>query len=52
MPQYWVVDPERRTVEGYRPCADEPVVLRVAVRWQPEDDLPALEVGLELFGGR
>lgn len=53
--EYWVVDPERRTVEMWRFTEDapEPEVYSVDDRleWRPDSDRPVLEIDMgELFG--
>jgi Uma2 family endonuclease len=35
VPACWIVDPERRCVEGWTPGATRPAVEWEAVRWQP-----------------
>jgi Uma2 family endonuclease len=51
VPKYWVVDPEERMVEVWRPDATFPIVERQRVRWQPRDAEQELVLELaELFG--
>ncbi len=35
MPAYWLVDPERRCLEGWTPAATVPTVAWETVAWQP-----------------
>lgn len=56
VPEYWVVDPDERTVEVWRLAegADQPLSLGVvdALTWTPAPGGPALEIDLrELFAG-
>src|SRR5688572_31962637 len=45
VPEYWVVDPENRTVERYRLAADAaPEICREILLWQPSLDVPPLEL--------
>jgi Uma2 family endonuclease len=49
IPEYWIVDPETRDVTIVRPSRDDERVVDT-LRWQPQPDLPALEIKLaELF---
>jgi len=54
VPEYWIVDPEERRVERWRPADQEPEVLTDRLTWRPEEVLlgrpvaaaPALEIDL------
>jgi Uma2 family endonuclease len=43
----WLVDPEARLVERWRPRDTEPEVLLTTLAWQPDASREALEVDLE-----
>ncbi len=48
--EYWVVDPELRHVERWRPGASEPEIVTGRLTWQPQVSLPAFALDLpELF---
>ena len=46
VPEYWIVDPEERRVERWRPADQEPEVLTDRLTWRPVADVPALEIDL------
>ncbi len=46
VPEYWIVDPEARLVERWRPDDDEPDVLLDAIEWEPVHGIQALRVDL------
>ena len=46
VPEYWIVDMERRQIEVCRPSAD-PQVIRDLLRWQPYTDGPVLEIDVQ-----
>jgi Uma2 family endonuclease len=54
IPEYWIIDPEARLVERWRPGDERPEILDERLEWQPSPgeplriDLPALFV--EVFG--
>lgn len=52
VPEYWVVDPETRSIEVHRLAADEaPEIHRDTLRWRPRPDAPALELAVPgVFG--
>ncbi len=53
VPEYWIVDPEERTLEVWRLAEPAPVVLGVAdvFRWRPSPGSAELEMPLaQLFG--
>jgi Uma2 family endonuclease len=44
--QYWIVDPDARTVETWRPDDSRPEVLHELVRWHPRSNVAPLVVDL------
>ena len=46
VPEYWVVDPELRRVELWRPGDAAPDVLTERLAWRPDPAVPALEIDL------
>jgi Uma2 family endonuclease len=44
--EYWIVDPDARVMERWRPDDERPEVLDGALRWQPRADLPPLVIDL------
>ena len=46
VPEYWVVDPELRRVERWRPGDVSPEVLTERLMWRPGAEAPALEIDL------
>lgn len=57
VPEFWVVDPDARLVERWRPGDERPEVLDGDITWQPAADLPPLVIDLpalfvELWGDR
>jgi len=51
VPEYWIVDPDARLIERWRPEDTRPEVLDEQVVWTPRDDVPPLTIGFEaLFG--
>jgi Uma2 family endonuclease len=52
IPEYWIVDPDARLVESWKPDDERPAVIAEVLRWQPKSDVPALEINLpEFFAG-
>lgn len=50
IPEYWVVDPDRRHVERFRPGAARAEVVTATLAWQPRGESPRLEMDLvEVF---
>jgi Uma2 family endonuclease len=49
--EYWVVDPVDAIVEQYRLSqpADTAIIVADALRWQPDPNVPALELSLDLI---
>ncbi len=55
VPEFWVVDPDARLIERWRPGDERPEVLDGDITWRPAADLPPLVVDLpamfaELWG--
>ena len=51
VPQYWIVDPDGRLIERWRPEDTRPEILTDAIDWVPPGGGPALQLELdELFG--
>lgn len=46
VPEYWIVDPDLRRVERWRPGDEAPEVLTERLLWQPLTDVPGLEIDL------
>jgi Uma2 family endonuclease len=46
VPEYWIVDPEERRVERWRPADEQPEVLTARLTWRPAAVAPALEIDL------
>jgi Uma2 family endonuclease len=49
VPEYWIVDPDARVVERWRPGDERPEVLAAVLRWQPRAAVPSLEIELAEF---
>lgn len=43
---YWIVDPDARLVEHWRPSDERPAVLDQRLEWQPDAGLPPLVIDL------
>ncbi len=53
VPEYWIVDPDARLVERWRPTDREPEVLTDKLEWQPDPGRAPLSIELEkVFEGR
>jgi len=46
VPEYWIVDPDARLVERWRPEDTRPEVVGEVLPWQPDPGQPALEIDL------
>ena len=50
VPEYWIVDPDARVIERWRPQDERPEVASELLEWRPAADTPALALNLpELF---
>ena len=47
VPEFWVVDPDARVVERWRPGDERPELLDVDITWRPAVDLPPLVIDLQ-----
>ena len=47
VPCYWIVDPDRRSIEVWTPTAIAPVIEQLRARWTPEGTTEAFEVDVE-----
>lgn len=46
VPEYWIVDPDARIVERWRPEDDRPEIIREVLTWQPTATIEPLRVDL------
>ena len=46
IPEYWIADPDSRTVERWRPSDDRAEFLDGTLTWQPSPEHPPLEIDL------
>jgi Uma2 family endonuclease len=49
VPEYWIVDPDARVIERWRPDDDRPEILSATLFWRPRGDAPAFEIHLPAF---
>lgn len=47
--EYWIVEPEARLVERWRPGEDVPEVLVDSLSWQPREDVDLLAIDLPAY---
>ena len=47
VPEYWVVDPDSRLVERWRPDDERPEILADRLTWEPEPHAEALDLDLK-----
>lgn len=50
--EYWIVDPDQRHVEVWRPHAAQPDVISETLEWHPRDTAPALTIELSALFAR
>jgi|JI9StandDraft_1071089.scaffolds.fasta_scaffold413662_1 Uma2 family endonuclease len=46
VPEYWIVDPDARFVERWRPGDDAPEILVESLAWTPQEDVEPLVIDL------
>ena len=46
VPEYWIVDPDARFVERWRPGGDAPEILVESLAWTPQEDVEPLVIDL------
>ncbi len=46
VPEYWIVDPDARLIERWRPDDQRPEILTEHLEWQPGLELPPLRIDL------
>ena len=46
VPEYWIVDPDARVIERWRPDDDRPEIVTERLDWQPDPKLTALAIDL------
>ena len=44
VPEYWIVDPDARFVERWRPGDDAPEIVVESLAWAPQEDVEPLEI--------
>jgi Uma2 family endonuclease len=49
VPEYWIVDPDGRVIECWRPDDSRPEVRSTTISWQPDPGVPPLEIDLSRF---
>jgi Uma2 family endonuclease len=50
VPEYWIVDPDAKAIERWRPGMTSPEILHERIEWRPDAERPAWAVDLvELF---
>jgi len=49
IPEYWVVDPDARLIERWRPADDRPEILTDTITWQPPGSATSVEIPLVDF---
>lgn len=52
IPEYWIVDPDARTVERWRPDDERPEVLSESATWQPSPEAEPLTLDLATLFAR
>ena len=46
IPEYWIADPDARAMDRWRPADERPEILDDRLTWQPNPDLPPIEIDL------
>jgi len=46
VPEYWIVDPDARFVERWRPADDAPEIVVESLAWAPQEDVEPLVIDL------
>jgi Uma2 family endonuclease len=46
VPEYWIVDPDARVIERWRPADERPEIASETIDWQPAPDAPPLLLDL------
>ena len=49
VPEYWIVDPDARLVERWRPDDARAELIAVSLEWQPRPELEPLRIDLPAF---
>ena len=49
IPEYWIVDPDARVIERWRPGDKRPEILVDRIDWQPEGAIEPMTVELSKF---
>jgi Uma2 family endonuclease len=49
VPEYWIVDPDARLFERWRPNDERPEILARTITWQPSPGTSPLEINLPAF---
>lgn len=49
VPEYWILDPDARIVERWRPADTRPEIIADRLVWTPAPDRPSLEIDLPAF---
>ncbi|MBI1723138.1 MAG: Uma2 family endonuclease [Gemmatimonadetes bacterium] len=52
IPEYWIVDPDARTIERWRPDDERPEVLSESITWRPSPEAEPLTIDLPSFFAR
>jgi Uma2 family endonuclease len=52
IPEYWIVDPDARVIERWRPDNDRPEILAERITWHPEGSTEALTIDLPALFAR
>jgi Uma2 family endonuclease len=46
IPDYWIVDPDARLVDSWKPDDERPAIVADLLTWPPKSDVPPLEISL------